>query len=204
MSSALSERLRRFGHRLAPTEVAQLETFISLVQSYGTRFNLVGNLDREFLENDLVCGSLEALQLGTPSGTVVDVGSGAGFPGIPLAIAVPEADFVLIESRKKRAAFLERVARELGLGHVSVRHEDVNRVGSETFDWAMARAFAPPERWLELARRLVHESGRVCVFSTQQAWTTVDCRGWRVVAEARDRSRSDRVVLCLSKSLDSE
>jgi len=91
---------------------------------------------------------------------VVDLGSGAGLPGIPLAIAMPSSSFVLVERRRSRAAFLESVVDRLQLGNVRVhvgRAEDV----AETFDTALARAFARPDRTWETAEPLLAEGGRL-------------------------------------------
>jgi 16S rRNA (guanine527-N7)-methyltransferase len=99
---------------------------------------------------------------GIPAGArrAVDLGSGAGIPGIPIAIALPELEVVLAESRRTRAAFLERVVAELGLPRVSVaagRAEDL----AGGFDVAMARGFAPPGGTWAVAERLLAPGGRL-------------------------------------------
>ena len=204
MEETLTARLENLGHRLDPSAVSRLDHFVSLVQKYGAKFNLVGNLDRAFIENDLVCSSFELLQLAMPSGTMVDVGSGAGFPGVPLAVAAPDAQVLLVERRRKRAGFLEHVVRQLGLKNVRVRHEDINGLAGETFDWVVARAFAPPQGWLKLASRLTRNDGHVCVYSNNRVWKTVDLTEWRIVGKCIDRSGSDRIVVCLHRARESE
>ena len=69
-----------------------------------------------------VADSLSGLEIAALRGAsrVVDIGSGAGFPGLPLAIALPRAEFVLLDSQRRRCSFLERLADTLGLGNVSV------------------------------------------------------------------------------------
>lgn len=86
---------------------------------------------------------------------IADIGSGAGLPGIPLAIAEPHRRFTLIESRGKRAAFLRHVQGLLGLENVAVEHCRVEAIsGAPAFDTLLARAVAPPEEVLRLAAGL--------------------------------------------------
>lgn len=96
--------------------------------------------------------------------TVYDLGSGAGLPGVVLAIAFPAARFVLVESRSRRAGFLELVVERLGLSNAEIaatRVEDLQDGG----DVATARAFAPLERSWRLARPLLREGGRLVYFA---------------------------------------
>lgn len=90
-----------------------------------------------------------------PGGGVLDVGSGAGFPGIPLAIALPSVRFTLLERSAKKCAFLDNCRALLGLDNVAVLASDLSSV-SGTFAVVTFRAFAPLERFLaDLARSRV-------------------------------------------------
>ncbi|MEO8289416.1 MAG: RsmG family class I SAM-dependent methyltransferase [Gaiellaceae bacterium] len=99
-------------------------------------------------------------------GPVVDVGSGGGSPGIPLAAARPDLDFVLLESNRRKCAFLEQAAT--AFGNVSVvceRAEDYAAgEGREAFGTALARALAPPPVAAEWCLPLVREGGRAVLF----------------------------------------
>jgi 16S rRNA (guanine527-N7)-methyltransferase len=106
--------------------------------------------------------------------SVADVGSGGGLPGIPLAIAVPALSVTLVESRTKKAAFLERVATELGLSVrvVGERAEDIGALGSthrEAYDAVVARALAPLPVLLELTLPLLRVSGRLFAIKGERA-----------------------------------
>jgi 16S rRNA (guanine527-N7)-methyltransferase len=91
---------------------------------------------------------------------VVDVGSGAGFPAIPLAIYQPEKQFVLLEASRKKARFLRQVVIELGLSNVNVVPTRVEHYPEqERFDTVMSRAFAGLERFMSVAGRLCKHSG---------------------------------------------
>jgi 16S rRNA (guanine527-N7)-methyltransferase len=90
-----------------------------------------------------------------PRGGVLDVGSGAGFPGIPLAIALPGVDFTLLERSAKKCAFLENCRALLGLANVRVRQQDLS-AAQGGYDVVTFRAVAPLERFLAgLARSKV-------------------------------------------------
>ena len=98
-------------------------------------------------------------------GAVVDLGSGAGLPGIPLAIACRGTRFTLAEARSKRAAFLELVVERLGLDAVRVHPDRTDSLESASFDMATARAFAQPDRAWELARPLLAPGGALVLFA---------------------------------------
>jgi 16S rRNA (guanine527-N7)-methyltransferase len=86
------------------------------------------------------------------------VGSGAGFPGVPLAIARPQASFVLVESRRKRANFLREVVRSVSLENVEIsecRVEGLVKSRPREFDAAVARAVWPTADFLRLVQPLL-------------------------------------------------
>jgi 16S rRNA (guanine527-N7)-methyltransferase len=107
--------------------------------------------------------SLVALALPAVSraSRVVDIGAGAGFPGLPLAIARPEAAFVLLESAGRKCAFLSGVIERCGVANASVVHARAEewREGLGRFDLATARAVAPPAVLLEYAAPLLSIGG---------------------------------------------
>lgn len=110
---------------------------------------------------DRVCGQSSIARHG---GSLVDVGAGAGFPGIPAAIACPRLEVTLIESIRKKCAFLEAVGRELGLSLDvrATRAEDVPH-GSLLCDAAVSRATLAPAEWVRLGARLVRPGGLLIV-----------------------------------------
>lgn len=98
---------------------------------------------------------------GMESGSVVDVGTGAGFPGVPLAIAKPELTVTLLDSLGKRVHFLEEVREELGLENVVCVQARAEEFGHrEAFDWAVSRAVAELPVLCELCLPLVKVGGR--------------------------------------------
>ncbi len=93
----------------------------------------------------------------------VDVGSGAGIPGMAFAIAAPATTGTLVEPRRKRANFLRHVRRQLdrsGIDIVEGRDDDV----TDTYGLAMARAVFSPQEWIHRAEKLVAPGGRIACF----------------------------------------
>lgn len=123
---------------------------------------------------------------------IADVGTGGGFPGLPLAIVRPDAHFTLIDSVQKKLRFVEHAAQVLGLANVMTLHSRVEDLApSQPFDTVVTRAFAPLPR---LARWVQPLCGpRTCVIAMKGRWPEPPSkdgeedlpRGWRIVDVAR-------------------
>jgi 16S rRNA (guanine527-N7)-methyltransferase len=156
----------RANQPLADAQHAQLARYLDLLLAANARMNLTRITDRAAAEVQHVGDALTLLPY-LPAGAfrLVDVGSGGGVPGIPLAIARPDATVMLVESTKKKAAFLRETAAALNLGNVSVsewRAEDVGQSNSrETFDVATARAVATLDWLAEWCLPLVKRRGKL-------------------------------------------
>ena len=154
------------GVTLTEAQHALLARYLDVLLDANRRMNLTRITDRAAAEVQHVGDALTVLPH-LPAGEfrVADVGSGGGVPGIPLAIARPDARVMLVESTKKKAAFLKSAAAELGLANVSVsewRAEDVGRSNSrETFDVAVARAVATLDWLAEWCLPLVKPGGKL-------------------------------------------
>ncbi len=120
---------------------------------------------KEFVARHVVDSLELATDIPLGGGTMLDVGSGGGLPGIVLAIARPEIEFTLIEPTQKKHAFLRTARRELSLSNLRshpLRDEDLLREdGFERFDYAVARAVWALDVWLERGRALVRPGGIV-------------------------------------------
>ncbi len=165
---------------------AALESMVryaELLESWSARHNLVRFSDRRELVDRHLLDALSGEHLLPGEGALLDVGSGAGLPGVPLLIARPGWRGVLLEPRKKRWAFLKRVIRELNLDAMAVdlRYEQLPE--EECFDLISARAVGGHGALLGWARSHLVEGGAVAL------WTTVDGEreaaaepGWRVLS----------------------
>lgn len=160
------ERLAPFaaglGVTVPPAAAAPLARYVELVVEWRLRVNLTGSLTREALVDQHVADAL-ALLPWLPSGPFrfVDVGSGAGLPGMILAILRTDAEAVLLEPRGKRHVFLSHVLRELELrGRVEARRERLeSHHPGHLYDVAVSRAAWPVAKWLDLGPRLVRQPG---------------------------------------------
>jgi 16S rRNA (guanine527-N7)-methyltransferase len=129
--------------------------------------NLVGSTDPDALRIH-VDDALAAAQALPRDARVVDLGSGAGLPGIPLALARPDLDLVLVEIRERRVHFLRHVVRTLELG-IEVRRADFRTAPDEAFDIALARAVSPVPEILPLAAGWVGPDGEIWVWTRLSA-----------------------------------
>jgi 16S rRNA (guanine527-N7)-methyltransferase len=159
---------------LSDAQHARLARYLDLLLAANQRMNLTRITDRPAAEVQHVGDALTLLPL-LPAGGIrlADVGSGGGVPGIPLAIARPDARVMLIESTKKKGAFLKETAAALGLTNVSVsewRAEEVGRSNSrETFDVAVARAVATLDWLAEWCLPLVKRGGKLLAMKGARA-----------------------------------
>jgi len=122
--------------------MVQFERYYKLLIYYNSLFNLTAITQKDQVEQKHFIDSLASAY--SLHGSVLDIGSGAGFPGLPLAIALQELSFTLVESSQKKAAFLQKVVEELGLRNVLVKNgriEEFNK--TEKFDFMVSRALAP-------------------------------------------------------------
>ena len=163
--SQLDRRLSRAGFDLDDLSRARLAEFVVLLEKWNRVYNLIGACDRATLLDRHI---VESLALGPllHGSAVADVGSGAGLPGLPLAIAHRERHFTLIESRRKRVNFMRHVIVSLGLENVIVAHGRAEALSSpEPFATVLARAVAAPAELLKVVRPLT-TAGSVLVLLT--------------------------------------
>ena len=161
-----NELARRAAVELSAEQHAKLARYLDLLLEANARMNLTRITDRAAAELQHVADALTVLPHLPPDAIrVADVGSGGGVPGIPLAVARPDATFLLIESTKKKAAFLRQAIDALGLANVSVsewRAEDVGHSNNrEAFDVALARAVATMSWLAEWCLPLVKKGGKM-------------------------------------------
>jgi 16S rRNA (guanine527-N7)-methyltransferase len=150
--------------QLTPAQLEALDRFEHQLRDRGIALGLIAPGDRDRMRERHIEDSLRAVRcIGPGDRLVVDLGSGGGLPGIPLAIALPSVEFVLVEARRRRAAFLEMATADLSLPNVIVqvrRAEDL-RIQA---DLCVARAFAPPLASWRAAERLLGPGGRLVYF----------------------------------------
>ncbi len=148
--------------------LARLDAYVALLRRWNRVFNLVGASSPQALFDRHVCDCLAVLaRLPQEGGSLLDIGSGAGLPGLVLAIARPGISVTLAEPRAKRQAFLRQAVRDLELANVRVAGERLRaddaaqRARLGVFDCVTSRAFAGLAAFLDLALAYCRPGGRI-------------------------------------------
>ncbi|HME72631.1 MAG TPA: RsmG family class I SAM-dependent methyltransferase [Myxococcota bacterium] len=141
-----------------------LAELATLVEEWARRINLTGHRTAESVVRRLILDAA-ALDAAAPAdiGSLVDVGSGAGFPGLPLAILHPERKILLVESRERRHHFQRMAIRELGLANAEARHGRAESLCPSPHDAAIAQAAAAPPEAASLLLPWVRPGGWLIV-----------------------------------------
>jgi 16S rRNA (guanine527-N7)-methyltransferase len=158
---------------LSPLQIQQLEEHFDLLTRWNRVVNLTGLKSPEDIVERHYCESLFlAAHLPDSALRIGDVGSGAGFPGLPLAIARPECSVALIESHQRKSVFLREAARELAnVVVIPMRAEDI----SETFDWVTLRAV----RFSEIEETLAKLAPNVGILGSAETPSST-CFTWNI------------------------
>lgn len=151
---------------------AQLEKLYDLYATWNEKINVISRKDIEalYLNHVLHSLSIAALNNFHDGAQVVDIGTGGGFPGIPLAILFPNVEFLLVDSIGKKLKVVDAVAEGIGLKNVTTLHTRIENIKDRNFDFAVSRAVAPLKdlwRWAKPLVRKGHESemanGLICL-----------------------------------------
>ena len=173
----VSEQLKRLGLGEALATLPEQARFLDVLLDANRHFNLTAIRERDAAWRGHVVDGLTALPFLEPlprGASLVDVGSGGGVPGIPLAIARPDLRVALLEATAKKARFLQTCLETLGLSRCRVIHNRAESVGHDPahrqrYDAAVCRAIGPMRELLEYALPLVRVGGRVLAFKGPRA-----------------------------------
>lgn len=161
VAARLSAGLSGLGLTLAPAQRAALATLMAELADWNTRVNLTGITDPAEVVDKHLLDSLAVLPW-LKGHSVADVGSGAGFPGLPLAVADPERRYTLIESTGKKVKFLRHAIERLELPNVDVLHGRAEALKpSQAFDSVISRALGPLSDFVRVAGHLAGRRGRL-------------------------------------------
>jgi len=139
--------------------IAKLAQLLTELERWNRRVNLTAIRDLETMVSGHILDSLVVRPL-LEGRRVIDVGTGAGFPGLPLAIAEPQIEFGLLDSNGKKISFVRHVIGELGLSNATaIRARAEDYAPAERFDTVIARALASIPKLLQLAGHLIREEG---------------------------------------------
>ncbi|HEV1995767.1 MAG TPA: 16S rRNA (guanine(527)-N(7))-methyltransferase RsmG [Candidatus Acidoferrum sp.] len=191
--------MRPFAVPLTPALADSLRQYLALLLRWNQKINLTATSDvGELLRRHVGESLFGAKLLPAKGGTLYDIGSGAGFPGIPLKLARPDWELVLVESDHRKAAFLSEAVRTLGLGGTRVLAERFDQLAAQNglADVITVRALGQYEILLDLAIRFLRPSGRVILWlGAEDASRLSGVHGWRWDAKILVPESRERVVL---------
>ena len=183
----LSEGARAMGLALGPASAARLLRLLDELAHWNRSYNLTAIVERQRMITHHLLDSL-SIHADLQGSRVADVGTGAGFPGLPLAIVDPDRHFTLIDSSNKKVRFVAHAARALELPNVTPLHARVETLApGEPFDTVVARAFAALPTILEQVAPICGPATRVLAMKGKRPDDEIAAMppGWRLV-EARE------------------
>ena len=152
------EQLLKYFPNLTSTQIVQFEALYNLYFEWNAKINVISRKDIENLYVHHVLHSLAIAEIihFQPGTTILDVGTGGGFPGIPLAIFFPESNFVLIDSIGKKIKVGTEVSTAIGLKNISLKHLRVQEEKAK-FDFVVSRAVMPLDDLVKLVKKNINK-----------------------------------------------
>ncbi|MEA2007870.1 MAG: 16S rRNA (guanine(527)-N(7))-methyltransferase RsmG [Chloroflexota bacterium] len=167
MKNLAQETYKLLEISLSPWQLSAVDCYMQELEVWNERYSLTAIRDPEkvLIKHFLDSFSCHRVMQATPMSKVIDIGTGAGFPGIPLKILFPDMQVTLVESVKKKADFCQHIVEKLNLKGIEVICERAERLGNdakhrETYDWAIARAVAQLTELAEYLLPLVKVGGK--------------------------------------------
>ena len=169
------------GVQLNRQMIEMLVLYLVELKEWNQKINLTSLKDDTSIIIDHFIDSLSVVPHLPASGRILDAGSGAGFPGLPIKIARPELDITLLESKRKKINFLKQIILLLNLSHITVLHGRIESfVPGENiplFDIIIARAFTRLGPLLKLARPLLQDGGYVIAMKGKEGYRELKKNG---------------------------
>lgn len=159
LAQKLSDGIARMGLAVTPEQQVKLLDYLALLRKWNEVYNLTAIRQPEQMVSNHLLDSLSVLPHLWPQ-RWLDVGCGAGLPGLVLAVMRPEWSFTLLDSNSKKTGFVQQAVIELGLHNVEVRCERVEQwQTAQKFDGIISRAFAEASDFVKLTHHLLADAG---------------------------------------------
>lgn len=155
------QNIKKYFSQLTEAQIGQLEVMLRLYPEWNVKVNVISRKDIDNLEVNHILHSLAIARFiqFTPGTRVLDLGTGGGFPAIPLAMMFPDTHFHLVDRIGKKLRVAEDVARQAGLNNITLQHGDIKEVKG-TFDYVVSRAVMPLPDMVPLVKRLIDRQQR--------------------------------------------
>jgi 16S rRNA (guanine527-N7)-methyltransferase len=198
-NEVIARELRPYGAIASARLCDQIRIYVDLLLRWNQRSSLTTVTDPEGIVRFHFGESLLAVPaVPIRHGRLADVGSGAGFPAVPIRMVSEDLNVILIESNQKKATFLSEIVRELQLSNVDVRRsrmEDID-FASDTVDFVTARALGIDDEFLDWSRRALNPDGSVVLWLGEESAREVSRdASWKWADSIRIPQSERRVVL---------
>lgn len=171
-SEELRDILKLSKAAVDPKGIEKLDTFLKQLTAWNRVHNLTGARRQEAMEEQVI-DSAWPLTFLPPVDSLLDIGTGAGFPGMVLAILLPKTECTLCEPLKKRAAFLRFIAGDLGLGNVTVEARRIEELEAHPYSLITSRAVTGTSTLVDWCRPFIDESTRLLFYKGEQVYEEV-------------------------------
>ena len=201
----LSEQIvRELAQDVTPNSAKLLVDFLKLLDKWNNVYNLTSISPKQMWVSAHIYDSLSISGM-IPAGSVLDVGTGGGFPGIPLAITQPQREFALLDRSQKKTSFLRQAVIELGLSNVKIITSRIEAYKTDRlFDVIVSRAFSDLRPFVESVERLLSPTGVLLAMKGKNPTSEIDSlpSGWEQQTVALDVPRLDaeRHLVVLTKN----
>ncbi len=182
-AAVMFDAFSKYGITVSAQHVSQIQRYIACLVFWNQRVSLTSvTSPMEILERHFAESLLAAPLIANPEGRLADVGAGPGFPGLPLKIALPTLQVLLIERNTKKCAFLNEVARFMNLDGVTVIRSEYADLSPEEakFDYVVSRAVGDHKDLLRWATGRLTPRGEVILWlGSQDSIKLAQSKGWR-------------------------
>ena len=179
------------------TQTDQFRALDTLYKDWNEKINVISRRDIDSLYEKHVLHSLAIAAVFdfAPGSEVVDIGTGGGFPGVPLAIFFPEVRFHLIDSIGKKLKVVDAVKEAIGLTNLITQHTRAEDIRNRKFDFAVSRAVAPLKELIKWSRPLIkNSSGKATVNGISVAGGLICLKGGDLSQEIHDSGVNPRIM----------
>ena len=186
--------IQKYFSDFTPEQLRQFAALEGLYNEWNEKINVISRKDIGGLYEKHVLHSLSiaAVFEFEPGMEIIDIGTGGGFPGIPLAIFFPQTRFHLVDSIAKKIKVVDAIARSIGLINITTQHTRAEDIKGRKFDFTVSRAVAPLEELWKWSKPLLKTSRQLAVCSQQSG--LICLKGGDLAKEIQESGTRPRVI----------